>query len=76
MKDESALKTFSWETDEITKWVSRKIICAISLPSDPKETVCLKTKKMKLILWGRELNFGKHCGVTITEQLHMKVSSL
>lgn len=72
MKDDSALKTFSWETDEI-KWVTRKIICALILVNDPKEIICLK-KYMKLTLWWRELSFEKHCGITVTEQWHSKTS--
>lgn len=44
MKDDSALKTLSWGTDEI-KWVTRKIICALILANYPKEITCLKTKR-------------------------------
>lgn len=36
MNNESALKTLSREMHEI-KWVTRKTICALGLPSDPKE---------------------------------------
>jgi len=47
MNNESALKTFSREIQEITKWVNRKSICVLGLPSNSKEIICPKPT-----IWG------------------------
>lgn len=52
MNNESALKTFSREIQEITKWVNRKSICVLGLQSNSKEIICPKTT-----IWGRKLKF-------------------
>lgn len=45
MKHESAPKMFSWEMDEVTEWVTIKTMRALDLPSEPEETISLKTKR-------------------------------
>lgn len=73
MKDDSALKIFSWETDEI-KWVTRKIICTLILANDPEEIIFLKTKRWSWHFGEENLVLKSICGITITEQLHLKTS--
>lgn len=73
MKDDSALKTFSWETDEI-KWVTRKIICALILANDPKEITCLKTKRWSWHFGEENVVLKCTVGITVTKQLHLKTS--